>query len=188
MSEVPETISSTRVFNGRVFDVRIDELQYDDGARHRIDVVEHGPSFAIVAAPAPGEIVLVRQYRHAAGTQLWELPAGRAEAGEDPAGGAMRELREETGFRAAGVQLICSLYSTPGFCDEIVHVFYADRLEAGEQALDEDERIEVRCFTLEEAWRLVAGGNVADCKTALGLLWLRNGKMGAQADSAGSAS
>ena len=178
MSELPETISSTRVFDGRVFDVRIDELRYGDGSQHRIDVVEHGPSFTIAASPEPGEVVLVRQYRHPAGVELWELPAGRSEAGEDPSAGAMRELREETGFRAGRMRLIFSLYSTPGFCDELMHFFYADRLEAGEQALDEDERIEVRRFALDEAWRLVAEGAVTDCKTVLGLLWMRAQKDG----------
>jgi len=176
MSELPETISSTRVFEGRVFDVRIDRVRYDDGSEHRIDVAEHGPSFAIAAAPEPGRVVLVRQYRHPARAALWELPAGRSEAGEDPSAGAMRELREETGFRAGRIRRIFSLYSTPGFCDELMHFFYADRLEAGEQALDEDERIEVRQFELEEAWRLVAEGAVTDCKTVLGLLWMASQK------------
>src|SRR5262249_6930280 len=111
MSELPETISSSRVFEGRVFDVRIDQLRYDDGSQHRIDVVEHGPSFTIAAAPAPNEVVLVRQYRHPARAELWELPAGRSEADEDPASGALRELREETGFRAGRIRRIFSLYS-----------------------------------------------------------------------------
>lgn len=178
MSERPAVITSARVFEGRVFDVRIDELQYGDGSQHRIDVVEHGPSFAIAAAPAPGEIVLVRQYRHPAGEALWELPAGRAEPGEDPRSGALRELREETGYRAGRMRPLASLYSTPGFCDEIMHFFYADVLEPGEQALDEDERIEVACLAFDDAWRLVARGAIADCKTVLALLWMRAQKDG----------
>jgi ADP-ribose pyrophosphatase len=109
---------------------------------------------------------------------LGAVPAGRSDAGEDPSTGAMRELREETGFRAGRARLIFSLYSTPGFCDELMHFFYADRLQAGEQALDEDERIEVRRFALDEAWRLVAEGAVSDCKTVLGLLWMRAQKDG----------
>lgn len=173
MNDVPQSASSTRAFSGRVFNVRIDELRYPDGAQHRIDVVEHGPSFTIVAVPRPGEIVLVRQYRHPAGAALWELPAGRAEPGEDPSHGALRELREETGFRAASLQPIYSLYSTPGFCDELLHFFFTDDMVAGEQELDEDERIQVGVFGIEEAWRLVGGGRASDCKTVLGLSWLR---------------
>jgi ADP-ribose pyrophosphatase len=176
MSDLPELVSTKRVFQGRVFDVHVDELRNEDGTQHRVDVVEHGPSFTIAAAPADGKIVLVRQYRHPAGAALWELPAGRSEPGEDPRAGALRELREETGFRAGRMLALGSLYSTPGFCDEIVHFFYADRLEAGEQALDDDERIETQTFPLDDAWRLVARGEIADCKTALALLWMRSQK------------
>ena len=171
MSDIPQVLSTTRVFRGRVFNVRIDELSYGDGAKHRIDVVEHGASFAILAMPSPGEVVLVRQYRHAAGSMLWEIPAGRSEAGEDARSGASRELREETGYRAGRMRPLASVYTTPGFCDEILHFFHADELEAGEQALDEDERIEVRVFTFDAVWRLVADGTIADGKTVLALLW-----------------
>lgn len=181
MDDSPDVTASSHVFSGRVFDVRVDQLRYGDGSSHRMDVVEHGPSFTIAAVPAPGWIVLVRQYRHPAGRAMWELPAGSAEAGEDARTGAMRELREETGYRAGRMHRFATLYSTPGFCDEVMHFFYADGLEAGEQALDEDERIEVRSFTFDDAWRLVGSGDIADCKTALALLWIR-------AEKAGSAS
>jgi len=171
MSDRPHVLSSTCAFNGRVFNVRIDELRYDDGSQHRFDLVEHGASFTILATPNPGEVVLVKQYRHAAGAMLWELPAGRSEAGENPLAGAARELREETGYRAGTMRPFVSLYTTPGFCDEIMHFFHAADLEAGEQALDDDERIDVRILELDAAWRLVAEGGIADCKTVLALLW-----------------
>lgn len=172
----PRLISSERAFAGRVFDVRIDRIAYDDGAVHRLDVVEHGPSYAIVAQPAPDRIVLIRQYRHATGEWLWEIPAGTAEKDEDAAAGAARELREETGYRAGSVVPLGSVYMTPGFCDEFMHFFVARELEAGEQALDEDERISVRVFEWEAAWRLVAAGEIKDAKTVLALLWTRGGK------------
>jgi ADP-ribose pyrophosphatase len=172
MDDRPHVLSSTRVFEGRVFNVRIDEVRYDDGAKHRLDVVEHGGSFAVLAMPSPRELVLVRQYRHAVEAALWELPAGAAEAGEDPLEGAARELREETGYRAGRILPFGSLYATPGFCDEIMHFFRAEQLVLGEQALDPDERIEVGTFSFDAAWRLVADGKIADMKTVLALLWM----------------
>ena len=171
MDERPLTIGSDRIFEGRVFNVRVDRVRYSDGAEHRVDVVEHRGSFTVLAMPSPGEVVLVRQYRHPIGKALWELPAGTAEPGEDPLEGASRELREETGYRAERLRSLGSLYATPGFCTEIMHFFAAEGLEAGEQMLDEDERIEVATFTREEAWRLVAAREIGDMKTVLALLW-----------------
>ncbi len=181
MDERPELLASQRAFEGRVFSVRVEEIGYADGARHRVDVVEHGPSVAIVATTKEGGLVLVRQYRHAVQAALWELPAGAAHRGEDPVEGAARELREETGYRAGRLRRIGSLYATPGFCDEAMHFVHATELEPGEQALDEDERIEIGIFTLDAAWRLVAEGRVADMKTVLALYWMEGsrGELGA---------
>lgn len=177
MNDRPRLVGSERVFDGRVFDVRIDRLQYgDDPAVHRLDVVEHPASIGVVATTRSGDLVLVRQYRPAAGAFLWEIPAGTADAGEEPRAAALRELREETGYRARSIRPLGALYTTPGFCDEIMHFFHAEDLEAGEQALDDDERIEVAAFDCDTAWRLVAEGAVADCKTVLALLWMGSGR------------
>lgn len=177
MSDEPRTLSSKRVFEGRVFDIRVDEVRYDGApAAHRLDVVEHGGSFAILAIPEPGRIVLVRQYRYAVKAALWELPAGTAEPDEDPLAGAARELREETGYRAGRIRPLGALYTTPGFCDEQLYFFHADRLEPGEQELDTDERIEVATFPWAAAWRLVTTGEAADCKTVLALLWMQGNR------------
>ncbi len=175
MEELPALLASRRIFEGRVFNVRSDQIRYADGSDHRVDVVEHSASLAIVATPAPNELVLVRQYRHAAGSLLWEVPAGMAEPGEAPIAGARRELREETGYTAGRIRPIGSVWTTPGFCSEVMHFFHADELTAGEPAFDDDERIEVASFTCEAARRLVAEGT-ADAKTALALLWLQGGE------------
>ncbi len=172
MEEVPEIVASRRLYEGRVFSVRADELRYLDGSQHRVDVVEHAASLAIVATPAPNQVVLVRQYRHAVGSTLWEVPAGTAEPGEAPVDGAKRELREETGYTAARMRSIGSVWMTPGFCSEIMHFFHAQDLTAGEPAFDDDERIEVACFTIQAARRLVARGT-ADAKTMLALFCLQ---------------
>ena len=172
MNELPTVISSERVFDGRVFSVRRDRVRYGDGAEHRLDIVEHRGSLAILATPAPAELILVRQYRHPAGRFLWELPAGTVEPGEDPAAGAARELREETGYSAGRLTSIGTTFMTPGFCEERMHFFHAEDLVPGAQSLDEDERIEVGSFPLERAWRMLAAGEIADVKTLLGLLWM----------------
>jgi len=175
MDEPPQVLSSRRCFEGRVFGVRVDDVRYADGTEHRIDVVEHGASLAIVATPAPGELVLVRQYRHPARSALWEIPAGTAEPGETLIDGARRELREETGYVAGRIRPVGSLWMTPGFCSEVMHFFHADALAAGEPEFDEDERIEIGRFTFQAAWRLVAAGT-ADAKTVLALFWLQGGE------------
>jgi ADP-ribose pyrophosphatase len=175
MDEPPQVLSSRRLFEGRVFSVRTDEVRYADGSEHRIDVVEHGASLAIVATPSANELVLVRQYRHPARSMLWEVPAGTAEPNETAIDGARRELREETGFSAGRMRPLGSVWMTPGFCSEVMHFFRADDLRAGEPAFDDDERIEVGVFSFQRAWRLVADG-VADAKTILALFWLEGGE------------
>jgi ADP-ribose pyrophosphatase len=173
MSERPVIVDSETVFRGKVFDVRVDHVRRD-GGEFRQDVVVHRASFAIIAEPAPGRLILVRQYRHPAARELWEIPAGMADEGEAPEAGARRELREETGFEAATLERLWSVYPTPGFCDELLHIFYARDLRPGSQSLDEDEAIEVRDFSLKEAFELQASGQIADMKTLLALVWLQS--------------
>jgi ADP-ribose pyrophosphatase len=173
MDSKPEVISSHERFVGRVFRVRTDEIVFPDGADARLDIVEHRGSYAIVAMPAPESIVLVRQYRHAVGRELWEIPAGTAEPGEGLLEGALRELAEETGYRAAAARLVGSFYVTPGFCDEKLHLVYADELTPGELNLDEDERIVVQNFTIDEMQLLVRKGEIADAKTLIAWMWIR---------------
>jgi ADP-ribose pyrophosphatase len=175
MDAAPQIIESRQVFKGRVFAVRVDDVKYDDGSTHRIDVVEHGASLAIVATTPNDELALVRQYRHPTGTSLWEIPAGTCEPGESLLDGARRELREETGFTAGRITKIGSFWTTPGFCSEIMHLFHADQLVEGATDFDDDERIEIGRFTREAAWRLVAEGTT-DAKTMLALFWLKGGR------------
>lgn len=176
MEQLPEIASSRRCYEGRVFNVRVDEIRYADGAQHRIDVVEHGASLGIVATPARDEVVLVRQYRHPARSALWEIPAGSAEPHELLADGAKRELREETGYIARRIRPIGAVWTSPGFCSELMHFFHADELVPGQPAFDQDERIEIGRFKLDAAWRLVADGTAADAKTVLALFWLQGGE------------
>ncbi len=181
MTEIPQTTASHTVFEGRAFRVRLDELRYRDGKTYRCDVVEHPGSIGVIALTDRAEIVLVRQYRHPVRRVLWEIPAGTAERGEDARESALRELAEETGYRAARVEALWTVYVTPGFCDEAMHFYLARELAAGEQSLDEDERIDVGLFSLSDAERMLANGEIADVKTLLALQWL--GAQGCQLGS-----
>jgi ADP-ribose pyrophosphatase len=172
MSETPTLLASREVFKGRVFSVRVDTILDEDRKERRLDIVEHPGSFAIAAVPEPGHLVLVHQYRHAAGQALWEIPAGTAEDDENCDLGARRELREETGYTADALELLCSAFPTPGFCTEKVHIYAAYGLHAGPQQLEEDERIDVRTVSFEQAWAMQASGEIIDMKTLVALLWL----------------
>jgi ADP-ribose pyrophosphatase len=176
MDERAQVISSRECFSGRVFNVRTDEVRFDDGTVARLDIVEHRGSYAIIATPSADSLVLVRQYRHAVGRALWEIPAGTAESGESPLDGARRELAEETGFAASAMRPLGSLYMTPGFCNELMYFYHASELRAGEQSLDEDERITVGTFSVKEAKTLVESGQIADAKTVVALLWMSSGR------------
>lgn len=171
MSESPKLIGSEEIYEGRVFKVRRDTIE-DRGSERRLDIVEHPGSFAIAPVPAPGRLVLIRQYRHAARGPLWEIPAGTAEKDESCEAGALRELREETGYTAETLTPICTVYPTPGYSTERVHIYAAYGLHAGEQQLEDDEDIEMREVSVEEAQAMQASGEIADMKTVLALLWL----------------
>lgn len=172
MSEEPKVKASEEIYKGRVFRVRVDTVEDEDGRARKLDIVEHPGSYAVAALPADDRIVLVRQYRHAAKQALWEIPAGTAEPDEAPDEGALRELREETGYRADSLELLCSTYPTPGYCTELVRLYAARGLHAGPQQLEEDERIDVREVTFRQAWAMQASGEIVDMKTIVALLWL----------------
>ncbi len=171
MQDRPQVVRTERLYKGRVFSVRADTV-IQDGKERRLDIVEHPGSFAIAPVPDEGRLVLVGQYRHAAGQLLWELPAGTAEEDEDCEAGARRELREETGYTADRLELLCAVYPTPGFCTERVHIYAAYGLHAGPQHLEDDERIEVREVSFAQAWQMQASGQIIDMKTVTALLWL----------------
>jgi len=165
-------VSSQEIYKGRVFRVRTDTVQDESGRQHRLDIIEHPGSYAVAAMPAPDRLLLIHQYRHAAGQMLWEIPAGTAEPRETCEEGARRELREETGFTADTLELLCTVYPTPGYSTESVHVYAARGLHAGPQQLEDDEHIDVRETTFDEAWSMQASGKIVDMKTVLALLWL----------------
>jgi ADP-ribose pyrophosphatase len=181
-----------------VFSVTTDEVQEPGGVRARRDVVRHSGSVVVLAIDVPasgvlskddaakasrkGEprILLERQYRHAAQSMMWELPAGRIDDGETPLTAAKRELLEETGYRARHWKRILHFYVSPGFLDETMTIYLASGLQAGKAQPETDEKIAVRFFGLSEAKGMALQGRIRDAKTIAGILWLGQMPRGAR--------
>lgn len=163
------------VFRGPVFSVVSQQVQEPDGVRVRRDIVEHPGSIVILAVDDSGKVprvLLERQYRHAAGARLWELPAGSLDPGEGPLPAAKRELLEETGYTAGKWQKALYFYVSPGFLTESMQVYLATGLKKGTAQPEDDERIAVRFFPLKQALSMVLSGKIIDAKTIAPLLWL----------------
>jgi ADP-ribose pyrophosphatase len=138
-----------------------------------MEIIRHPGSVVLVPMPSPHEVILVRQYRYSIDRWIWELPAGTLRPGEDPAAGAARECEEEIGQVPVRVERLAALFPTPGFCDEEMIFFRCSSLRMPEPGStvtkDEDEELEPRTFTVEDARRMVRSGEIVDLKTAVGL-------------------
>jgi ADP-ribose pyrophosphatase len=166
-----DVLSSERVFEGRVFDVHRDRIRMRNGRDVTVDVVRHARSVVLLPMPEPGRVILVRQYRHAVGRWMWELPAGSVDAGEAPESAARRECHEEIGQVPDTIVRLGALLPTPGYCDEEMIFFRLSALSVPDQpaAPDEDEDIEARTFSVAEAREMVRRGEIVDMKTVAGL-------------------
>jgi ADP-ribose pyrophosphatase len=169
-------ISSERVYTGRVISLDVDTVTFPNGTTGTLEIIRHSGASAVVpflSEPTGGDptVLLLRQYRYAAGGYLLEVPAGRLEPGEEPAACAARELREETGCTAESISHLTSILTTPGFTDERIHLFMATGLTRGAAKTEDDEFIEVETLPLSRALSLVETGEISDAKTALALLY-----------------
>jgi len=175
-------VSSRTVYRGPVFWVTTDQVQEPGGVKARRDVIHHSGSVVVLAVDdsrAVPRVLLERQYRHAAGDYLWELPAGRIDPGEEELKAAQRELLEETGYTAAKWRRILKFYASPGFVAETMSVFLASGLRAGEAQPEEDEIIFKRLVPLPTAVNMVLRGTIRDAKTISSILWLDHQKRAA---------
>jgi len=174
MSETGK-IGGTRVYHGRIISVDLDEVRFPDGSTGTLEMIRHpGASAVVPVLGEPGddpEILLIRQYRYAADQFLYEIPAGRLDPGESPADCARRELQEETGYSAGRVEHVFTMYTTPGFTDEKIHLFVATGLVAGQAHREADEFMELVPTRLSRALSMVEQGEIQDAKTALALLY-----------------
>jgi ADP-ribose pyrophosphatase len=142
-----------------------------DGRQSTREIVEHAACVAVVAVDEKGDVLLVRQYRQAPGKELLEIPAGGIDEGESPEEAVAREMQEETGFRPRQVTRLCGFYTTPGFCDEYLHLYLATGLEASRLFAEDTPGIEVVRVPLSDIPALVASGKIEDSKTFTGLLF-----------------
>lgn len=172
----PGKIKGERVYTGKIIAVDRDTVRFPDGSIGELDIIRHpGASAVVPFLSAPDgddpQILLVRQYRYAAGQYLYEIPAGRLDPGEDPRDCAIRELREETGCTAQSMEHLVTMYTTPGFTDERIHLFMATGLERGDTAHEADEFMTVETVTLSHALQLIKEGQIPDGKSAVAILY-----------------
>lgn len=174
-SEQARLVSSKVVFQGSLFNVVHDKIVEPGGHENERDIVRHNGSAVILAIDNEKNrknpwVVMERQYRHAAGRFLWELPAGKIEPDEDPLAGAKRELAEETGYRARKWSELVQYWPSPGFVGEWMKLFVAEGLTAGESLPEEDERIELRLVRFDDLLKMIDKGAIHDGKTLAGIL------------------
>ena len=168
MAKDPESLGSELIYQGKVFDIRIDEIR-DGDVKYKREIVVHKGSAVVIPVFDDGTVALVRQYRHAAGKHLLEICAGTLNAGEDPELGARRELEEEIGVTAAKMEKLCEFWVSPGFLTEKMHLFLAMELTETEQNLEADEILTVERIPLDKLSDMVLNGEIEDAKTIIGI-------------------
>lgn len=172
----PGKISSVRLHTGKIIQLDRDTVRFPDGSTGELDMVRHPGASAIVPFLSDPrgddpQILLIKQYRYAADGYIYEIPAGRLDHDEDPRDCATRELKEETGCTARTVEHLTTIFTTPGFTDEKIHIFLASGLEHGDTAHEADEFLTIETMSLSRALEMVQKGEIIDGKTVVGLLF-----------------
>lgn len=167
-----KTIGSEKIYDGKIIHVRRDTVQLPDGRQSMREVVDHSGGVCVAALTEDDQLLFVRQFRYSYGEVVVELPAGKIEPGEDPLECGKRELYEETGATAKQFESLGTLYPSPGYCSEIIHIIGAIGLEFGENHLDDGEFLESFRLPLKKAVSLVMSGDIVDAKTQIAILKL----------------
>ena len=173
----PGALESRRIYTGKVLNLDVDRVRFPDGSAGELEIIRHSGASAVVpflSDPAGDDphLLLIKQYRYAANGYLYEIPAGRLDPGEAPADCARRELREETGCSAERVDFLTTMYTTPGFTDERIHLFMATGLTPGETGHESDEFLTLEPVPMARALEMIRDGGIQDGKTALGILYV----------------
>lgn len=170
MDLTEKTISSEKIYQGKVIHVQLDTVLLPNGHQSKRELVLHHGGVAVVAVDENRRIPMVRQYRKAMEELVLEIPAGKLEPGEDPQACGLRELQEETGLTANSVVHLGEYYPTPGYCGEKINIYLARELSSAGQALDPDEFLDVVYYDLDEVFQMVMHGEIHDAKTAIGIM------------------
>lgn len=165
-----ETISSKKVYEGRILNIVQDEITLPNGKTAMREVIQHSGAAAVLPIDENGMLVLVSQYRHAAKQMVLEIPAGILEKGEKPIACAKRELEEETGYKSEDITFLTEIFTAIGYSDEVIHIYLAKNLEQGTINLDPEEFIEIQKYTLEEAVQMIFDSKITDSKTIISIL------------------
>ena len=163
-------LKSEKVYKGKVFTIEKDIISLPDGTTAERETVRHGGAAAMIPIDKDGNIIFVRQYRHSAGSMTLEIPAGTLEQGEDPLDCAIRELEEETSYKADKMTFLFKMYSAIGFCSEILYVYLAEGLSKGHFNMDEDEFITLERHNVKDAVDMIFRGEICDSKTIAAVL------------------
>lgn len=171
-----KTIATKPIYDGKIISLQVDDVRLPDGKEAKREIVKHPGAVAVIPVTADGKMIMVKQFRKALEKTIIEIPAGRIEPNEDPKMTAIRELEEETGFGTNDMTYLQSFATSPGFADEIIHVYVAKQLFEIDNPADgdEDEFIDLVTVTIEEAEALVASGDVFDAKTAFAILYAKH--------------
>ena len=169
MNLTETTVRKNYIYRGKIINLRCDDAMLPDGKPCKREMIEH-PGGAAVLCVKEGKVLLVKQYRYAYAKAIYEIPAGKLNFGEDPALTAARELKEETGLEAE-VKHLYTLYPTPGYTDELLHIYYASNPKEGEQKLDEGEFLNVEWICLKDVVSMIERGEISDAKTVVAVQW-----------------
>ncbi|RQW71003.1 NUDIX hydrolase [Lysinibacillus composti] len=170
-----KTIQSTPIYSGKIISLKVDDVLLPNGKEGKREIINHPGAVAVIAITNEGKLVLVEQYRKALERSIIEIPAGKLERGEEPELAAKRELEEETGYGCHEISYLQSFATSPGFADEVIHLYVAKNLyEIEEKAeLDEDEFVSLMEVSIEEAEEMVEDQKIYDAKTAFAVLWMK---------------
>lgn len=166
-----KTVESKKIYNGKIINVRVDTVEMPEGKTAERDIVEHPGGVGVVAVTDDRKVIMVKQFRKPIEKAIYEIPAGKMDKdGEDPEKCGRRELEEETGYRCKELKYLGYMYPSPGFTDEITHIYLADKLFKGETHPDDDEFIDVEYFDFEEIKKKIMNNEINDAKTVFGIL------------------